>query len=296
MATQTKVTAGVLCYNESKDLHYFFKLLLNQTYKNIEIVVSDNGSTDNSKEILLEIKKKNPEIKLNFFKTNIGVTRNLYKVLEMSSAEYFFIVSPNDKIHEKFVEECMKIHQKKEVSSVMCSVDTSYGNKKIDFAGVKNFNYLSAYKQANLIRTYDPKIKNMKLNFFMLGIFNKKILENVLEKPKRQKIYMHHERSILYFSCMYGKLYHLDKFLYTKNLDRKKNKKDRNKIRNDKFLGYRFDFDSIEFILSSIFALRGISLSRKLKFSFLIFKALKYKFKNKLFNTLGMIKKKIFFL
>ena len=58
---QPKVTAGVMCFNEEKNLRSFFKSILNQSYNNLEIVVSDNGSTDNSRKILSELKKITPK-------------------------------------------------------------------------------------------------------------------------------------------------------------------------------------------------------------------------------------------
>ena len=128
--SKPKVTAGVLCYNESKNLKPFLNLLSNQTYKNLEIVVSDNGSSDGSKEILLNIKKRYPEIKLNFFKQNRGIMQNGLKVLRMSTADYFFWVSPGDILKKNFVEECMKIHCKKKVSTVMCSIERRRFKKK----------------------------------------------------------------------------------------------------------------------------------------------------------------------
>ena len=90
MKSQPKVTAGVICFNEEKNLTACIKSLINQSYKNIEIVVSDNKSTDRSKKILLGIKKQYPQIKMNFFPKNFGVGRNVLKVLEMSSANFFF--------------------------------------------------------------------------------------------------------------------------------------------------------------------------------------------------------------
>ena len=45
-----------MCFNEKK-FKKFFQINTNQSYNNLEIVVSDNGSTDNSKNII-RIKKK----------------------------------------------------------------------------------------------------------------------------------------------------------------------------------------------------------------------------------------------
>ena len=51
MIKQPKVTAGILCYNEARFLRQCFRSLMSQTYNNIEIVISDNNSSDDSKRL-----------------------------------------------------------------------------------------------------------------------------------------------------------------------------------------------------------------------------------------------------
>ena len=80
---------------------------MSQTYNNIEIVISDNNSSDDSKKIILEEKKKNPKIKVNFFNKNLGVIKNVLKTIEMSTGDYFFYISPGDKISKKI---CGRMH------------------------------------------------------------------------------------------------------------------------------------------------------------------------------------------
>ena len=41
----------------------------------------------------------------------------------MSTGDYFFYISPGDKISKKFVEECMQVHMSKKVSLVMCNTE-----------------------------------------------------------------------------------------------------------------------------------------------------------------------------
>ena len=67
-----KVSLIILCYNEEKNL----KKIISQSIKllkknsNLEILIVENGSIDNSKNILLEIKEK--KIKFIFVKKNQG--------------------------------------------------------------------------------------------------------------------------------------------------------------------------------------------------------------------------------
>ena len=49
-----KVSIIILSYNQDKFLKNSIDSVINQTYKNLEIIISDNGSTDNSKSIIEE--------------------------------------------------------------------------------------------------------------------------------------------------------------------------------------------------------------------------------------------------
>ena len=86
--------------------------------------------------------------------------------------------------------------------------------KEINFSDVPGFNNLTAYKQSKLIRTYNIKKLEMKFNFFMLGIHDRKILVNTINSFKSAGLSPDDERMIIYCACMSRKLYHLNKFLY----------------------------------------------------------------------------------
>ncbi len=60
------VSVICICFNHEVFVEHAINSVLNQTYKNIELIVVDNGSSDNSYSIIQEIIQKNPAIK--FFK------------------------------------------------------------------------------------------------------------------------------------------------------------------------------------------------------------------------------------
>ena len=51
MTTEPKVSILSPCYNGEEHLEYFLKSLSEQTYKNVEFILIDDGSTDNSRQI-----------------------------------------------------------------------------------------------------------------------------------------------------------------------------------------------------------------------------------------------------
>ena len=67
-----KVSVLVVNYNNSKYINKCINSLLNQDYKNIEIIFLDDSSCDNSNEIIKKFKKKNQDIKKKLSKTKQG--------------------------------------------------------------------------------------------------------------------------------------------------------------------------------------------------------------------------------
>jgi len=72
-----EVSVIIPIYNREKKLGICLKSVLNQTYKDYEIIVVDNNSTDNTKQVIKEFQKKNKKIKYLFeTKKGIGAARN----------------------------------------------------------------------------------------------------------------------------------------------------------------------------------------------------------------------------
>lgn len=83
---QPLVSICMSCYNHEKYVRQALESAINQTYPNIEILISDDGSTDRSRDIILEIIKEHPDkvIKTFFSETNtaFGVVEDMYQSFE----------------------------------------------------------------------------------------------------------------------------------------------------------------------------------------------------------------------
>lgn len=88
-----KVSVLISTFNNSKFLEKSIKSILDQTYKNLEILVSDDNSSDKSVEILEEIQQKNSNLKIYKNTVNQGLTKSLNKLLSISKGE---IISRHD--------------------------------------------------------------------------------------------------------------------------------------------------------------------------------------------------------
>lgn len=74
-----KITVLMSVYNDEKYLQESIDSILNQTFKEFEFLIINDGSTDNSLSILKENAKKDPRIKLIINEQNIGLIASLNK-------------------------------------------------------------------------------------------------------------------------------------------------------------------------------------------------------------------------
>jgi len=82
-------------YNEEKYLKGAIESILNQSFKDFEFIIIDDGSTDRSSQILDRYAKKDKRIKL-IYQKNIGLTKSLNKALELARGEYIARMDADD--------------------------------------------------------------------------------------------------------------------------------------------------------------------------------------------------------
>lgn len=75
-------------YNDALSIESSLNSVLKQNYENIEIIVSDNGSTDSTYQILKNYKNIDKRIKLSQNENNLGWQGNSNKVLQLAEGEY----------------------------------------------------------------------------------------------------------------------------------------------------------------------------------------------------------------
>ena len=83
-------------YNAEKYLEESITSIINQTYKNLEIICLDDGSTDNSKEIIKHFAKNDKRIKIIENTHNLGLIKTLNKAIELANGEYIARMDADD--------------------------------------------------------------------------------------------------------------------------------------------------------------------------------------------------------
>ena len=85
-----KVTIGIPTYNRSAYLSKAIESALNQTYKDTEVIVVDNFSSDNTENIVEKFRNRGVIYKTN--NENIGMLQNWNKCIEIASGDLLMIL------------------------------------------------------------------------------------------------------------------------------------------------------------------------------------------------------------
>lgn len=107
MVSPPKVSILVPVYNRAKIILETLNSAVNQTYKNIEIIVVDNKSTDNTYEVIKEFARSYPNVKVYQNEENIGPVRNWRKCLDYATGEYAKFLWSDDLIAPTFIEKTL---------------------------------------------------------------------------------------------------------------------------------------------------------------------------------------------
>lgn len=158
----TSVSVIVPAYNEEKYIKKCVDSILNQTLKDIDIILIDDGSTDRTFEIMQEYSKKNKNIKaISLPHGGVGIARN--KGISLAKGEYIKFIDADDYINPNSLERMYKAAKENDADIVRCSYSTIIGPLKLgDFHnyGRSDNHVINISKDKNFIVRETPSIGN----------------------------------------------------------------------------------------------------------------------------------------
>lgn len=109
---QPLVTVICLCFNHARFLKEALNSVLNQTYPNLEIIVADDFSSDNSREIIEEYVQLHPQLKFLKPEKNLGNCAAFNRALALSKGEYIIDFATDDVLLPNRIENQVKAFSK----------------------------------------------------------------------------------------------------------------------------------------------------------------------------------------
>lgn len=105
----SKISVIIPVYNAEKQIEQCLDSVVEQTTKEeIEIIVINDGSTDESEKVILSYKIKHPKAKIKYFsKKNEGIAKTRNFGIEKASSEYILFLDADDQIEKEMIETLM---------------------------------------------------------------------------------------------------------------------------------------------------------------------------------------------
>jgi glycosyltransferase involved in cell wall biosynthesis len=107
--SRTRVTIGLVVYNGERHLAAAVESFLQQTYRDFELVIYDNASTDATPTIAAELAARDERVRVQRRERNIGALGNLIDAGERADTEYFCWAAHDDVREPRFLEELVAL-------------------------------------------------------------------------------------------------------------------------------------------------------------------------------------------
>lgn len=131
MAEKNLITVIIPVYNSEKYIEKCLTSVTNQIYKNLEIIVVDDGSSDNSIDIIKNYAKKDNRIKI-FSQENQGLSAARNVGLDLATGEYIVFLDSDDWLELDALSVAYEILTENNAEVVIWSYVREYNSKSIE--------------------------------------------------------------------------------------------------------------------------------------------------------------------
>lgn len=187
-------------FNAEKDINVAIQSILNQSYKDLELLIIDDGSTDNSYQICMNISEQDNRVKVFRNHNNLGLTKSLNLLINESNGKYLARQDADDWSEETRFEKQLKFMNDENIDVVYArSVRNDTQNIFPRLSYYLPLNFVLRFKnplihgtmlaKKNIIEKvggYDEKFiysQDYKLAFDLINLgFKLRIMKNVLYK------------------------------------------------------------------------------------------------------------------
>ena len=154
-----KLSIGMPIFNGELFIHQAIKSILAQTFTNFELIISDNASTDSTREICEKFAKQDNRIRYFRQESNIGIHKNFNFVLKQAKNEYFAWAAVDDHLDNDYMEKNIKVLEsdKNIVSSVGKIIPIGTESLDIDSQLIETTQY------PKFIKNYIKKNRHKKI-------------------------------------------------------------------------------------------------------------------------------------
>ena len=131
------VSVGIPTYNRMDMLQRAVKSVLAQDYINLEVIISDNASTDGTRAYCEELAQRDCRVRYIRQSRNIGPTANMVTVLDQSRGDFYMLLCDDDWLDRTYVSDCVSTLLERPELILVCGKPLLYEGDRWIGEGVK---------------------------------------------------------------------------------------------------------------------------------------------------------------
>src|SRR6516164_4015843 len=201
------VSVGLFVYNGERFLEEALHSILNQTFNDFELIISDNASTDRTGEIAQSYALRDKRIRYYRNKKNMGAGWNVRRVYELATGRYFKWAAVDDLLEADFLRRCVEILE----SDPDCVV--AYAKtKEVDENGTFIKNYLTPMKadSKDPVDRFRAMLLPLHMCYQIFGVMRMSALRQI----PPQGIYVNGDGVLLARMSLLGRFYEISEHLF----------------------------------------------------------------------------------
>ena len=189
------ISVIVPIYNVEKQLKRCINSIINQTYKNIQILLIDDGSKDSSGKICDDFSKYDTRIVV-LHQDNVGVSAARNKGIELAKGRYICFIDSDDYIEKNYIEELYQLMRDEKIDLGICDLNYKYTNKEDCWSTVGE-------KTINLKNVSEEIFLELNEKYLLYGPYNKIFKSSIIKKQKN--VFSKWHRFIITLRCAAGR-------------------------------------------------------------------------------------------
>jgi glycosyltransferase involved in cell wall biosynthesis len=204
------VTIGLAVYNGREYIEETLNSILRQKFRNFELIIGDNASTDNTLDIIKKYAAKDKRIRYYTLPQNMGASYNHAKVFYMSQGKYFKWNSYDDKLHPDFLTRCVETLEN-HPEAILCYPRAIMIDSQSEIIELYTDRMNLQQDQAHLrLRQYFDAYKGHHMCNPIFGLFRK----DILLKTELMGGYLSSDKILLGEIAMMGKVFEIPEYLF----------------------------------------------------------------------------------
>lgn len=186
---EEKIDVLLATYNGEEYVAEQIESILNQTYKNINLIISDDCSKDKTPEILKKYAQKDKRIELHLQEKNLGVVKNIEFLLEQVKSNLYMLSDQDDVWFKEKIEKSVETLKKENADLVFGDLEVVDKDLKTIYPSFGDFMLLN-----NKIKKY---ISSYKVNYLYncvtgCTVLSKRdMIDKILPLPTDSKFLIH---------------------------------------------------------------------------------------------------------